>query len=259
MEKLWPKKSLETLLPHYKFYEQKGIKRDTLMFLQSGLCHEAEMNMRYAFPIFDRRGLIHGWSGRDITNQNSIKWKHVGSKKNWIYPVFVRNSEGRMPCLEAIKNKGEVILVESIGDMMRLWDFDIKNVVVTFGLDISSKLGTFIMSLGAKRIIIATNNDFESEINNGRLAALKMFLTLTKYVDFNKIIIALPFANDFGASSDEQIEQWKKRVENVNKEIVYKEVLKYIKQLDSKKITQHVKKIKKMIAYESEKNKVESF
>jgi len=236
MEKFWSESELANLLPHYKFYEDRGITKETLKFFKSGFAHSGAMNERFVFPIYSITGQIHGWSGRDMTNKKEAKWKHLGKKMAWIYPAYMFNKvkkangsgyELLYPVLEAIKKTREIILVESIGDMLAHWERGQFNVIVTFGLELSSKLGSFIMSQDIDRVVIALNNDKESKKNNGKLAAISMFIELMHYIDFEKIIIALPSTKDFGEMTEEDFTKWNLRKNNYEKSrgVVYKEVL----------------------------------
>ena len=215
MEKTWTDAELSNLLPHYKFYEDRGISKEALKFFRSGLAHSGAMNQRYVFPIYNEEGKIHGWSGRDMTGKKDAKWKHMGRKASWIYPAFVplftKNTSGEIvtshPVLEEILRKKEVILVESIGDMLALWELGIKNVLCTFGLVVSSRLASFLMTCDVT-VVISLNNDFESDINRGKKAAIDMFIDLCNYFDVSRIKIALPSSNDFGVIDDKQFEAW---------------------------------------------------
>lgn len=247
MEKIWPETELLTLLPHYKFYKDRGISEGLLRFLKSGLDHGGSMNQRYSFPIYNQEGQIHGWSGRDMTDTKDAKWKHIGKKANWIYPVFMsetlKTHSGALktyPALEAIQNSREVILVESIGDMLALWERGYKNVIVTFGLALSAKQGAFIMSQSLDRVVIALNNDSENVKNSGKLAAITMFIDLMHYVDAEKIVVALPGTKDFGECTDELFAQWevRKSKHEKTKFLVYNEVLIELRnRFTTKKIT----------------------
>lgn len=240
MEKTWNLQDEKAkLMPHYSFYEKKGIDADVLRFFHSGLAHSGSMSERFVFPIFRQDGLIHGWSGRDVTGRKDAKWKHMGSKSKWLYPVYVpkelKKTSGEIeisfPCLEAILRTKEVHLVESHGDMLAMWKRGVHNVIVTFGLVLSPALGAFLMSLGVERIFVCLNNDFESDRNRGKEASIDMFIDLMSYVNFEKIIIALPKANDFGDLDDEAFEEWMTRKYKVNQKLVYEEVLERLRQL----------------------------
>ena len=68
----------------------------------------------------------------------------------------------KLEIFDAIYKNKEVILVESIGDSMALYENGYKNNLVTFGLDVSQKLMTTLITLNPEKIIISTNNAKES-------------------------------------------------------------------------------------------------
>ena len=71
-------------------------------------------------------------------NASRPKWKHLGKKSQWIYPYYSPNI--RKDIHDSILEKESVILVESIGDMLNLFQHGIYNVLVTFSTVISSPL-----------------------------------------------------------------------------------------------------------------------
>lgn len=218
-EKTWCESFLLKLLPHYKFYMDKGISKDTMQYFKGGLCHSGRMNERYTFAIYNEDGKIHGWSGRDIIGNKEAKWKHIGRKMNWVFPLYCKNNHGESLCDIAIKESGSVILVESIGDMLSLWDKGIRNVIVTFGLDLSSKIILALSKYNLNSIIIATNNDLDKSVNRGTLAAGKIGVKLLSFYDPHKIKIRLPInEKDFGDSSEEEIKEWHNNIENNDKD-----------------------------------------
>ena len=112
MEETYPEESLERLLPHYKFYNSKGISDETLKFYKCGLATTGAMNNRYVFPIYNDTGKICGFSGRDAANNSGrAKWKHMGRKTSWSYPLYL-GSNSKLETLESIDKKKEIILVQ---------------------------------------------------------------------------------------------------------------------------------------------------
>lgn len=189
------------LLPSYSFYNKRGISNETLQTFRSGVCTSGKMNSRYTFPIYSSSGELVGLSGRDLLNSdNRPKWKHLGKKSLWCYPLFVSESY--------IYQEKSVILVESIGDMLALYENNIKNCLVLFGLSVSSEILYSLIQLPLNRIIISTNNDFEKCDNRGKTAALKIQSQLSHWFDINKLIISLPPRNDFGDCNKEEIKKW---------------------------------------------------
>jgi len=199
MEKIYPESILGNLLPHLDFYEKKGISKDTLSFYKCGYATSGQLFRRIVFPIYNSSGQIHGFSGRAIFWQKDSefpKWKHIGKRAEWVYPLNLkRNSSFEVK--EAIEAKNSVIIVESIGDSMALFENGYKNNIVTFGLGISSKISSALIALDPEKIIISSNNDSDSETNHGLISACKSFLQLSSIFDVSKIEIRLPLKNDF--------------------------------------------------------------
>ena len=201
---------LDRLLPHYKFYNDKGISTDILKDLKGGLASTGKLNQRFVFPIFNENELIHGFSGRDMSKQvntNRPKWKHIGRKTNWIYPLHTDKKT-----LSYIEEKDYVIIVESIGDLLNLKQNGYNNVLVSFGLDVSSKLSTSLVSLPTKNIVLSLNNDFNSTENRGMNACFKNFLKLTTLFSPSSIKICLPTQSDFGDMSSEDFNNWSEKL-----------------------------------------------
>ena len=148
---------------------------------------------RYVFPIFNSENLLIGFSGRDVSNltlDGRPKWKHLGDKKEWVYPAQIN--------CKSIKAKKEVILVESIGDMLALFENGITNVLVTFGLFLSNKMLYTLIARNPEKIVVAFNND-GSESGAGNEAAQTVKSRLLGYFDDSQILIRLPSsAKDFG-------------------------------------------------------------
>lgn len=189
MEKLYPESYLEKLLPVRTFYEKKNISTKTQEIFKCGYAGSGKMYRRIVFPIYNLDGQIHGFSGRTVVEGENIpKWKHMGRKTDWVFPGH----------LVDFNDKKEVILVESIGDCLALYEVGFKNVLVAFGLDISSKLMSFINSFDLERIIVAMNNDKDKETNSGGIATIKTVAKLSQIYDLDQICVNPPLANDFG-------------------------------------------------------------
>lgn len=220
MEKIYPKSYLKKLLPHDKFYNEKGVSSKTLRFFEGGMATAGQMYQRYVFPIFNENGEIHGFSGRDMTdnaNGNRPKWKHMGVKSKWAYPLYVKQ-DGDFPIKDAIDSEREVILVESLGDMLRFHEAGIKNVLVIFGLEVSPSLICSLIALSPDRIVLSLNNDREKKENTGLRAAIKNYLKLIGSFDINKLCIRLPIKNDFGDMNHDDFDTWIEKKTNMDLE-----------------------------------------
>ena len=167
------------------------------------------MSNRYVFPILNSKNQIVGVSGRCIQENEKRsdrrpKWKHIGKINEWVYPAFLNS--------EIIKKERQTILVESIGDLLALWNNGIKNVLVIFGLNISSGVLNFLLKTDPTHVIISLNNDSQGN-SAGNEAAEKNYNKMLKYFDKKQILIHLPTKNDFGEMSSKEILSWKKTLD----------------------------------------------
>jgi DNA primase len=182
------------------YWIKRGVDIQTLKTFKGGVAKMGKMKNRYVFPIFNSKDNIIGFSGRDITNLSKIKWKHIGEKTEFVYPLFVNS--------EIIQQQKEIILVESIGDMLSLWQAGIKNALVTFGTSLSLAILNYSLKVDLKKIYISLNND-SNKNNAGNIAAEKTQARLSRYFDQSQLKIALPPKKDFGEMTKEEIVQWK--------------------------------------------------
>jgi hypothetical protein len=182
------------------YWVKRKVSKDALSEFKGGVAKAGKMKNRYVFPIFDINNNIIGFSGRDVTNKSKIKWKHLGEKNDFLYPLFLNS--------KAIQDQKEVVLVESIGDMLSLWQAGIKNVLVTFGTNLSLSILNYCLKTDMKKIFISLNNDSAKNMA-GNIGAEKAQARLSRYFDKNQLIIALPNKKDFGEMSMEEILQWK--------------------------------------------------
>lgn len=192
---------LKDLLPSYGFYKNRGISERTLKIFNSGVKTYGKLNNRFVFPIFGNKGEVIGVSGRDLfENSSRPKWKIIGKKTNFVYPHHVVGKD--------IEESSEVILVESIGDGLALYESDIKNFLVLFGTKISKSVILYLIRQNVQKIIIATNNDSVSSVNAGLEGAQSIKKQLLKFFSEDKIEIRLPKKNDFGAMNAAEIIEW---------------------------------------------------
>jgi hypothetical protein len=191
---------LSNLENNHSYWNKRGINNETLSQFKGGVGKAGKMKNRYVFPIFDIKNNIIGFSGRDITNLSKIKWKHLGEKSDFVYPLFLNS--------EAVETQKEVILVESIGDMLSLYQAGIKNVLVTFGTSLSLGILNYLLKIDIKKIYISLNND-SNKNNAGNIGAEKTYSRLKRYFDDKQLKIALPTKKDFGEMNKEEILQWK--------------------------------------------------
>lgn len=232
VEEIYPEDILSKLLPHYKFYNGRGISDQTLKLLKGGLATKGQMYQRFVFPIYNQYGQIHGFSGRDMSNKEGRpKWKHMGKKKNWIYPAYIPTKEGSF---HLHVPKDYVLLVESVGDCLSCIENGITNVLVSFGLDLSSKLICSLITFNFKKVILSFNNDANKEDNKGMNACVKNYLKLLNYYDSKNIKICLPIKNDFGDMNELDFSKWKEKLNVIQQTNQVPKILQAAKKLKSK-------------------------
>jgi len=199
-KKTFDKELLLKLEKKHEYWINRNVNEETLRLFKGGLAKAGKMKNRYVFPIFNNKQEIIGFSGRDVTNESKIKWKHLGDKSNWCYPLFLN--------LETLKQEKEIFIIESIGDCLSLWDAGVQNTIVTFGLEISTAILNVLLKIDPNKIYISFNND-SSKNNAGNNASEKAVNKLLRYFDKNQIKIKLPVKKDFGEMSIEEIKEWK--------------------------------------------------
>ena len=199
--KKFDKQLLLKLEKKHTYWENRGISLPTIMNFEGGIARNGRMKNRYVFPVFDEKDYLVGFSGRSLVdNPDFPRWKHLGAKSTWTYPLRWNK--------EILFYKKEVILLESLGDMLKLWDVGIKNTLVTFGVAISKSIIELLLRIDARKILIAFNNDVGNNLI-GNDAADEGRLDLLKYFDEQQVITAIPDFKDFGEMNREQIDLWK--------------------------------------------------
>jgi len=204
--KKYPIEWLSHLEQSSTYWASRGVSEATLNKFRGGIATTGRMYHRYVFPIFDEREAIVGFVGRDLlklNNNNRPKWKILGEKKEFAYPYFLNKA--------AINKEKSVILIESLGDNLALWDSGIENTLVTFGISLGSGVVKVLLKSQPKEIIIALNNDINGN-SAGNNAALEFKRELGNYFDPDTVKIKLPFKKDFGDMSREEIALWKNQI-----------------------------------------------
>lgn len=206
--RILPKQFLDKILPEHDYWVVRGVSKETLKEFEGGVVKAGKMSDRYVFPIFNYKKELIGISGRDIlwtaTGESSRpKWKHIGNKSEWKYPLQINN--------RVIRTEKKIVLVESIGDLLSLWEAGIKYVMVTFGLDVSVAIINYLLKIDIDRIYISFNNDEENN-SAGNVAAEKAKKKLLKYFDPPQVEIALPSKGDFGEMRPDEIGEWSQRL-----------------------------------------------
>lgn len=189
---------LDVLEPKHAYWVNRGVSEAILKEFKGGVCNDGIMRNRYVFPVFNSRKELVGLDGRDISGKSPIKWKKKGSKSQWVYP-FINNRKD-------IERANSVILVESIGDLLSLFECGVRNVLVTFGIKVAPSIISVLTALNIGKITVALNNDAHLVGNN---AAKDMRRDLKKH--FDNVEIKLPTLKDFNEmlmDNPQSIKEW---------------------------------------------------
>jgi len=204
--KILPTKFLDKIKKNNSYWNRRGISNETLNLFEGGICESGKMIGRYIFPVYNSRRKLIGVSGRDIYQNfrsNRPKWKHIGHKMNWQYPLQVNG--------DILLAEKKIILIESIGDMLSLWEAGVKNTLVTFGLDVPSAVLSSLLRFDPNEVIVSLNNDKDQNFA-GNKAAKKAKNKLLLHFDDNQIKICLPTKNDFGEMNRDEILDWYEKI-----------------------------------------------
>lgn len=201
-DRIYPEKCLLRLFKT-DFYVKRGFSALTVSEFEHGQAQTGIMIHRVVFPVRDDKGLIRGFSGRWSGTEREIdgklqcvteagkavpKWRHTKlNKMDYLYNFY----RAKDNCKE------ELILVESIGNVMRFWDCGKKNCVACLGSALSPKHIKMLCST-TKKVVLAFDND-----NAGRKVLKKARKMLEQYVDLK--IITPPEGKDWAECTNEEV------------------------------------------------------
>jgi DNA primase catalytic core len=161
-----------------KFFESKKISQD--LMVRSGLIKRNDrgnlydaLRGRMTFPIYIDQKKIAGFGGRIIPalfKEDEKPPKYLNSPESEIY----QKSEilyGLPQAIDAIRNKGEVFVVEGYLDVIGLHQGGVLNTVATCGTSLTAQ-HVKKLSRVAKRVVMLFDGDIA-----GRTAAGKSFKT----------------------------------------------------------------------------------
>jgi len=201
-DKIYPETYLQRLFRN-DFYLKRGFKQETLNDFEHGKAEAYALANRIVFPIRDENGMIRGFSGRwagtekiidnetkcfDSRGNKVVKWRHTSfCKSNYLYNYY----RAKQYCQE------ELIIVESIANVMRFWECGKKNCVASFGKDLSIRQVQLIIP-STKKVILAYDND-EAGVDGSR----KAFKTLEPYI--NVEVMSSNNNQDWAEKSNEEV------------------------------------------------------
>ncbi len=200
IQKKFNKSLLLNLLKDNSYWNNRGISNQVLNKFQGGFATNGKMKNRYVIPIFDKRNDLIGFSGRYVYQSEYVPpWKHIGVKSDWSFPICN---------LQNIHKTKEVILVESIGNMLSLEEIGISNALVTFGVTISTEVIKTLLKLNINKIHLLFDND-QNKNSVGNKKALEAKETLSSFFDENQINIITPTLKDINIMLLENIDNLK--------------------------------------------------
>jgi len=204
--KTYDENLLNGLIKDHSYWIKRGIREEVVSEFNGGVALKGIMINRYVFPIYNDDKKIIGFTGRTLQageNKFSAKWKHLGAKKEWVFPCHLNQ--------QVFKNQKSIFLVESVGDLLALWQHGYKNAIVTFGLNISPRIIKFMIQNEMQKIIIAFNNDSHKN-SAGNQAAKEAKEKLLTFFDDQQVEIKLPIKKDFGEMSENEIDLYMKEL-----------------------------------------------
>ena len=148
---------------------------------------------RAIVPILDRDGVsVMGYTARAITDGMAPKWHHQDVETSQIL-------YGYYEAQKAIAEREEVILVEGPGDVWRMREAGVENVVGMFGASLKDAQQIILETSGCLNILMASDSD---EAGEKGFASL-----LTKLGYLFNIKRKRPVSKDWGCESLETIKR----------------------------------------------------
>lgn len=191
---------LDTAISKYRrrthgYFISRGFKKETLEYLEMGFLSgdtKDPMNNRCVFPVRNVKGELIGWTGRTILKDtNTEKWYHA-PKKKFKKTFCLYNIDKALPY---ITEAGEVHVVESVANLMRLLESGRYNVVATLGAGISRHQMDLLL-------FYANRITFWYDWDRGGFDGIK--LALSYISDYDSIYVAITDygLNEQGKSKD---------------------------------------------------------
>jgi len=172
---------LDSLVQDYSYWENRAIDKVIFDEFTVGIFKEGKMSKRHCTVIYGQNKEIVGVSGRALESWMKPKWKHLFKVSDVCFPLYLNK--------EIIKESKTVYLVEGISDLYSMFSCGIRNTLTTFGLNLSKKLLSSIISLNPAKIVICENFD---ENNAGQNGAAKIKNKLLNFFDENVVSIVSP-------------------------------------------------------------------
>lgn len=185
---IYPDSMLARLVHDYSYWRGRGIDDNTCARFEGGLApidEKSKLSGRFIFPIRDDQRRIVGFSGRLVLpNSFAPSWKHLFKSSKVCWPWYLNG--------DAIRARGSVVLLESIGNGLSLSQVGIHNWLVLFGLQFNSVVLGHLASVNPRQIIISTDNDSLGKASSreaGNRAARKVQAQLSSFFPEERVVI----------------------------------------------------------------------
>lgn len=196
------------ILTYYKPYVNDVFKDDGVSYLIQREFEIGfdEISNRYTIPIYDELGICVGVKGRyfykDVPN-NEDKYIYLEpcAKTRVLY--------GLNKTYDFIKEKNEVIVVESEKGVMEAWENGIYNVVAISGHDLSKTQVNKLIGLGINEIILCYDEDvFRNE--NGKVNKKEYTNEVNKFIEQQKISVMVDIKGEILDKKESPIDNLEK-------------------------------------------------
>ena len=148
-----PFDSVQTL-PNSPYFESRGFSPDALKFFGVKDCCDRKSAMRFRSIIpINFCGNEVGFIARSTRDWLQPKYLFSNGIKKTDYLYNYDNA------IESCQKTKSLFLVEGQGDVWKLWECGVSNVVGLFGKDISGQQRSLLLKSGATTLIVLTDND----------------------------------------------------------------------------------------------------
>lgn len=198
-----------------QYFLKRGYSIEALDEFDVGICktYKKEMFNRSTVPIYDDTGeFIVGVTGRSIFEEcNKCNSYHNPDKPCYVFPKW-RHSRGFQKekilynyskALPFIQETATAVIVESPGNVWRLWEAGINNVLGLLGTNFNPEQKLMLAESGALSVVVLMDRDKNEA---GQKAAQKIKAELER--TYNVTVIELPFYGDVADMPVEDIQKY---------------------------------------------------
>lgn len=148
-----------------RYFLNRGYSSEVLTLFDVGDCKKKDklMSGRAVAPVYDSDYNYVGCSGRTTTpGQTKYKWINSNFKTNeYLYGLWITK--------KSIEEKRSVVLVEGQGDVWRMYEAGIHNVLGIFGADLSEYQLEELEKLPIFNVIVLTDMDEAGRVAKERI------------------------------------------------------------------------------------------